>query len=331
MQWYWANSAGTWYCHEQSGTICDDHTKAGYVAAGPGHPIAAPPSNPIHLEGNVTWSKLGRFRGGGAILLDGSTAFGWMNHTSEYNFTQNNVSDVHRSALSSVPSNNCSQYYGRAVSEFTVQLTIHPVGPTTGGVQMLVAKDDEWRLLINAEGRLEWHVHTLGGWLTTIGTRVFKPVSEASHAYVIKATHAGGRLKLFSCILGLDFRCELGPTPESSNFSATACTGGPLVGWMKTPSCLVTTTNNITVGAAVVGTATVGDEESSGAVASHFNGAMVCPPQMQQSSHFGADSLTCPVQYNHRKRSSSKGSRSKIFRRTSLPVPPAGATTSTFG
>ena len=37
--------------------------------------------------GNVTWSKLGRFRGGGAIKLDGQTGHGWINHTDEYNFT----------------------------------------------------------------------------------------------------------------------------------------------------------------------------------------------------------------------------------------------------
>ena len=85
--WYWANSAGTWYCHEQAGVICDDHSKSFYLKAGPGHPIPAPPSNPIHLEGNVTWSKLGRFRNGGAILFDGGESYGWINHTDEYNFT----------------------------------------------------------------------------------------------------------------------------------------------------------------------------------------------------------------------------------------------------
>ena len=167
--WYWANSAGTWYCHEQSGTVCSDLSKQSYLAAGPGHPIAAPPSNPIHLEGNVTWSKLGRFREGGAILLDGATAFGWVSHTAEYNFTTN-------------------EYYARAVSEFTVQLTVHPVGPTTGKVQTLVAKENEWALLINEEGKLEWHVHVLSGWLITTGTRVLKPVSEVAEAYVIKAS-----------------------------------------------------------------------------------------------------------------------------------------------
>lgn len=54
------------------------------------------------------------------------------------------------------------RYYARAVSEFTVQLTVHPVGATTGKVQILVAKENEWKLLINGDGKLEWHVHTLG-------------------------------------------------------------------------------------------------------------------------------------------------------------------------
>ena len=67
-------------------------------------------------------------------------------------------------------------------------MTIHPVGATTGQVQTLIAKEDEWKLLINVEGRLEWHVHVLSGWLVTTGTRVLKPVSEAAEAYVIKAS-----------------------------------------------------------------------------------------------------------------------------------------------
>ena len=47
-------------------------------------------------------------------------------------------------------------------------------------------------------------------WTFATGTRVLEPGS----AYVIKATHAGGVLKVFTCLLGADFQCELGPTPE---------------------------------------------------------------------------------------------------------------------
>ena len=44
--WYWANSAGTWYCHEKTGEFCHDHSKKAYLTPGPGHPYAAPPDNP---------------------------------------------------------------------------------------------------------------------------------------------------------------------------------------------------------------------------------------------------------------------------------------------
>lgn len=113
----------------------------------------------------------------------------------------------------------------------------------------------------------------------TTGTRVLKPVSEAGNAYVIKACHAGGRLKLFSCVLGRDFSCELGPTPESSNFSSSACTG-PTMYWTKTPTCLVTGTSNITVGAQLStpssGDCGMGSTVSVGGatVSNAFNGAM---------------------------------------------------------
>jgi hypothetical protein len=104
--WYWANSAGTWYCHEQTGTHCYDTSKASYLTPGPGHPVAAPPANPIQLIGNVTWSKLGRYRGGGAIEFDGKS-YGQTLHTDEYNFTYN-------------------QYYPTAKSEFTLQMAATP-------------------------------------------------------------------------------------------------------------------------------------------------------------------------------------------------------------
>jgi hypothetical protein len=67
-------------------------------------------------------------------------------------------------------------------------MTIHPVGATAGKVQTLLAKENEWKLLINEEGKLEWHVHVLSGWLITTGTRVLKPVRESAEAYVIKAS-----------------------------------------------------------------------------------------------------------------------------------------------
>jgi hypothetical protein len=207
--WYWANSAGTWYCHEQTGKHCHDTSKTDYLVAGPGHPYVAPPDNPILLVGNVSWSKLGRYREGGAILFDGKS-YGQLVHTSEYNFTYN-------------------QFYPRALSEFTLQLTIHPVGPTVGRVQVLVDKPNEWQLRINERGQVEWHVHLVGDgpgrvsgagsnntWTYATGTRVLRP----GFAYVIKATHAGGTLKVFTCLLADDYSCELGPTPEGQTTGA---------------------------------------------------------------------------------------------------------------
>jgi hypothetical protein len=106
--WYWANSAGTWNCHEQKGKRCLDTGKASYLKPGPGHAIVAPPANPLLLVGNVTWSTLGRFREGGAIMFDGggSSSYGQVANTAEYDFSHN-------------------QYYPSARSEFTLQMTVH--------------------------------------------------------------------------------------------------------------------------------------------------------------------------------------------------------------
>jgi hypothetical protein len=140
--WYWANSAGTWYCHEQVGKHCYDQTRVAYLKPGPGHPVPAPPANHMQLIGNVTWSKLGRYREGGAIQFDGKS-YGQILHTDDYNF-------------------NTNQYYPKAKSEFTLQMTIHPTGPTTGQVQILADKCNEWQLRINEQGMIEWHVHLVG-------------------------------------------------------------------------------------------------------------------------------------------------------------------------
>ena len=58
-----------------------------------------------------------------------------MLNTAEYNFSHN-------------------EFYPTAKSEFTLQLTVHPVGPTTQRVQVLADKAHEWRLLINAQGQI---------------------------------------------------------------------------------------------------------------------------------------------------------------------------------
>ena len=141
--WYWANSAGTWFCHEQSGTHCHDTSKTAYLHPGGGHPIVAPPANPMSFQGNVTWSKLGRYREGGAVQFDGKSSYAQITHTEEYNFSYN-------------------KYYPLAQAEFTLQLVVHPTGPTTDRVQILADKCDKWQLRINEFGRIEWHVHLVG-------------------------------------------------------------------------------------------------------------------------------------------------------------------------
>ena len=102
---------------------------------------------------------------------------------------------------------------------------MHPVGSTKERVQVLADKCNEWQLRINAEGRVEWHVHlvsdgpgeiSVNPWTFATGTTVLEP----GNAHVIKATHAGGVLKVFTCKLPPaqtgDFTCELGPTPEGT-------------------------------------------------------------------------------------------------------------------
>ena len=66
-------------------------------------------------------------------------------------------------------------------------MVVHPVGNTTSRVQVLAAKPNEWRLVLNEVGKVEWHVKLTTGWIHTISRRVFAP----GGAHVVKATHAG--------------------------------------------------------------------------------------------------------------------------------------------
>ena len=120
-------------------------------------------------------------------------------------------------------------------------MVVHPVGNTTSRVQVLAAKPNEWRLVLNEVGKVEWHVKLTTGWIHTISRRVFAP----GGAHVVKATHAGepckhnfralrcshrwrcgttgGTIKIFTCLLGDDFKCPLGPAWEGK--SSGNCTG----------------------------------------------------------------------------------------------------------
>eukprot|EP01050_Picozoa_sp_SAG11_P009751 SAG11_NODE_939_length_6468_cov_4.629926_4_plen_1017_part_00 len=218
LHWHYAITAGTWPCHEKRGDGCGDCSRRPSSAPHGTTPLtpaerarscevrtpACPPSNPILLmntsSGTASWSKLGRFRDGGAIAFSGGGSHGRLKHTPEYDFRNNS-------------------YFFNITSEFTLQMTIHPVGQTVSGrVQVLASKSGEWALQISTAGRLQWRVNLASGWKQAEGTRVLRNGSS----YVVKATHAGsldtcrGTLKLFSCELAADsYACPLS-TPEGS-------------------------------------------------------------------------------------------------------------------
>jgi hypothetical protein len=59
--WYWAQSAGTWYCHEMTGSVCADHTRMGGGCSTNHTPGCAghvyPPGSTIQLHGATNASK----------------------------------------------------------------------------------------------------------------------------------------------------------------------------------------------------------------------------------------------------------------------------------
>ena len=150
--------------------------------------------------GTTSWSKLGRFRDGGAIAFGGGGSHGRLQHTADYNFRNNS-------------------HFFNISNEFTLQLTIHPVGPTSGRAQVVASKRGEWCLQISGDGTLQWRVHLADGWAQANSTRVLRNGSS----FVVKATHAGsiatgrGTLKLFSCELAADsFACPLSTVEGSA-------------------------------------------------------------------------------------------------------------------
>ena len=205
--WNPAITAGTWPCHEKSGGGCGDVTRQPWPGPGgiapltpgekartceaqcPKQPCCLP-SNPLMLvntsTGTASWSKLGRFRDGGAIEFGGGGSHGRLKHTADYDFRTNS-------------------YFYNITNEFTLQLTIHPTGLTTGrgAVQVIASKSGEWCLQISEDWTLQWRVHLASGWAQANSTRVLRNDSS----YTIKATHAGsldtgqGTLKIFSCEL----------------------------------------------------------------------------------------------------------------------------------
>ena len=75
---------------------------------------------------------------------------------------------------------------------------MHPVGSKTSSVQVLAAKQGEWRLLLNAEGHIERHLNLLSGWVAvwlvgSLGGRpVGRPVIGPAGGVCPAARAAGG-------------------------------------------------------------------------------------------------------------------------------------------
>ena len=65
-------------------------------------------------------------------------------HRDEYNFTQNKYYHW----------NTIARNGTERSSEFSIQMVIHPIGPTTGQTQTLAATSGEWKLVISKGGTL---------------------------------------------------------------------------------------------------------------------------------------------------------------------------------
>jgi sucrose-6-phosphate hydrolase SacC (GH32 family) len=199
--WHWAQTAGTWQCHEKVGNFCHDVTRSANPFPGSPQP---PPANPIQLI-NASWTKLGRYRTGGAVAF-GDQRYGRVIMTPEYDFRSNS-------------------FYPDTKSEFTLQLVLHLLPQTSSGhLQAVVCKNSEWALHITAAGVLRWSVHLAAGWVNATGSRQLTTGS----AYCVKATHNGGIIRLFSCELASDFGCAmLLESVAGGDFDGGLVSGGP--------------------------------------------------------------------------------------------------------
>jgi hypothetical protein len=77
MTWYYANNAALYDCHEKAGNQCMDKGK------GPGchsTPMIGCPNATNMMLYNTSWSNLGRFRTGGAVLFDGVHSHALIKH-----------------------------------------------------------------------------------------------------------------------------------------------------------------------------------------------------------------------------------------------------------
>ena len=95
-------------------------------------------------------------------------------------------------------------------SEFSLQMVIHPRSPRSGKTQVLADKPGQFKLSINAKGTVDWAVSLGGSTVTATSTTVLTAaVPGVPGGYVVKATHAGGTIKVFVCAISVDFKCVM--------------------------------------------------------------------------------------------------------------------------
>jgi hypothetical protein len=233
MNFYYANNAGAWDCHEMVGDVCSQKGAGASCASTP--MIGCPNATNITLH-NTSWSTIGRYRTGGAILFDGVHSYAVLRYepcggvracgnchvdadgkctedTSFLNFTYNH-------------------FYPNISSEFTFQAVIHPLATSTADSltswpQVIMTKPNEWLLQIVSNGTLEWHVRLASGWTVARGSTDVRKQTHSSpnQTYVVKATHAAGTIKLFLCVVGPNFECSMPIAEGEATGSLPLATG----------------------------------------------------------------------------------------------------------
>lgn len=238
MTWVYANDAALWECHEMKGGECLDKGKGPGCHSTP--MIGCPNATNIELV-DTSWSTLGRYRSGGAVLFDGVRSHGVVRHVPCGGIRACGNCHLDSAANASTPclypessifNFTYNHFYPNISSEFTFQAVLHPLSTMPADAssknigssspasmaaypQTIMTKPGEWLLQMVQNGTLEWHVHFASGWAVARGTTDLRRRSStaANQTYFVKATHAGGVIKLFTCLVAYDFQCTM-PTPE---------------------------------------------------------------------------------------------------------------------
>ena len=227
---YYANDAALWECHEMVGNQCLDKGKGSTCRGGQlgwgGSALAIGCPNATNMSlFNTTWSTIGRYRSGGAILFDGKYSHAIVRHVPCGDIRGCGSCLLDRRVGSNRtclhPDNSIfnfthNHFYPNISSEFTFRVIVHPLSTkatndTSIWPQVIMTKAGEWLLQIVANGTLEWHVHLSSGWVVARGTTDLRrtDATSANDTYFVKATHAGGEVKLFTCLVAYNFQCAM--------------------------------------------------------------------------------------------------------------------------